>query len=109
MLWSRPERRHCSLAYVLTSWLQPFWGTALIMAYSPLTLYAATGSPGRLTDSGDHIQVGKGRLHHDDIRPFFFIQEHLPDPFPAVVIIHLITAPVCQRKALTLPRPEGAA
>ena len=47
--------------------IQPFAAAASIIAYSPDTWYAATGTSLRSATSAQDVQVGPRRLHHHDV------------------------------------------
>ena len=56
----------CSRATASPS-IQPLAAAALIMAYSPLTWYAAIGTSTRCAGRLDHVEVGERRLDHHHV------------------------------------------
>ena len=69
---------------------------ALTMANSPLTLYAATGTPKRSLTRRMMSRYGQGRLDHDDVGPFGQVERDLAQGLVAVGRVHLVAAAVAE-------------
>ena len=56
----------------------------------------------------DHVQVGQGRLDHDDVGPLLHIQGHLAQGLPDIGRVHLVGLAVPEGGGGLGRLPEGA-
>src|SRR5215217_7235333 len=75
---------------------QPFWAAAMIIAYSPLTLYTATGTFVVSYDPANDVEIRQGGLDHDNVRSLLDIQLDFEECFVGVGRVHLVAAPVAE-------------
>ena len=73
--------------------IQPLAAAASTMAYSPETLYAATGTS-TTSRTGDHVEVGQGRLDHHHVCALGDVEQRLPHSFDGVGGVLLVGASV---------------
>ena len=57
--------------------IQPLAAAASTMAYSPETLYAATGTSTASRTRRDDVEVGQRRLHHHDVGALLDVEQRL--------------------------------
>ena len=61
-----------------------------------------------LAHVGEHVQVGQGRLDHEDVRALGHVQGHLLQGLPPVGRVHLVLAAVPEAGRALRCLPEGA-
>ena len=83
----------CSRATASPS-IQPRSAAALIIEYSPDTWYAATGRSTSARAAGDHVEVGEGGLHHDDVGALGDVGADLGQRLAAVARVLLVALAV---------------
>ena len=80
--------------------IQPFAAAASTMAYSPETLYAATGTSTASATSPQHVEVAHGRLDHHHVRALGDVEKRLAHTFEAVGRILLVGPPVALERGV---------
>ena len=93
----------CSMATV--SWsIQPFAAAALIIEYSPLTWYAATGTSTIALHRGDHVEVGERRLDHHHVGALVEVGLHLDQRLAGVAPVLLVALAIAAAGDLDVDR-----
>ena len=92
-----PDGRAATRSMTRSSSSQPARAAALIIAYSPDTLYAATGTPKRSFTRRDDVEVRQRGLHHHDVGALLEIERDLAQRLARVARVHLVAAAVAER------------
>ena len=70
------------------------------MAYSPETLYAATGTSTASRTAADDVEVGQRRLHHHDVGALVDVEQRLADALDGVGGVLLVGPPVALQRGV---------